>query len=162
MQHKIPDYKVCPNCLENKHSSLYHRNAARRDGLTYVCSDCIPEYEAKEKKSKKNLADIEKTCEKCNRLLNSRMFLYDQNTEDRLRNSCRTCYAYRLNGNPSDEEIVKYESTVSGFIAEGLSIYDIEKNRSEFEQFIWKKLLSSGLLVQWRPPVWIHKTSIPE
>jgi hypothetical protein len=162
MQHNIPDYKICPNCGENKSSSEYHRNAARRDGLTYVCSDCIPLYEAKEKKSKKDLSDIEKVCKDCGRNLPSRMYLYDQNSDDRLRASCRTCSCYRDSNPPTIEEVIAYEDEINSFIKNGLLKFDVERNRSEFEQFIWKKMLASGMLVKWRPPAWIHKTSIPD
>ena len=155
MQHDIPESKKCPECGEIKQSSEFHRNAARRDGLTYVCAECIPTYEAREKKQKKDLSDIEKICSSCGRNLTSRMYLYDQNSDDRLRASCRTCSCFRGSEKPSLYEVLS-------FINDGLSRFNLEMNRSEFEQFIWKKMLASGLLVKWRPPAWIHKTSIPD
>jgi predicted RNA-binding Zn-ribbon protein involved in translation (DUF1610 family) len=162
MQHNIPDHKECPECGEIKSSSAFHRNAARRDGLTYVCADCIPIYESRQKKQKKNLSNIEKICNSCHRNLPSRMYLYDQNSDDRLRATCRTCSSYRDSTFPSLNEVISYEEKISLFINEASSRFDLERNRSEFEQFIWKRLLASGLLVKWRPPAWIHKTSIPD
>lgn len=162
MQHSIPDNKECPECGEVKSASAFHRNAARRDGLTYVCAECIPAYESRQKKQKKDLSNLEKICNSCHRNLPSRMYLYDQNSDDRLRATCRTCSCYRDSNPPSIDEVLNYEEEIKDFIKQGSSRFHLEMNRSEFEQFIWKKMLASGLLVKWRPPAWIHKTSIPD
>lgn len=161
MQHEIPEEKECPNCRTIKSSEEFHRNSARKDGLTYVCAECIPKYEARAKKAKKNLSNLEKTCSSCNRILSSRMYVYDQNTEDKLRNSCRTCSCFKQ-GVPSPSEIEHYESSIKSFMIEGLKSLDIEKNRSEFEHFVWKKMIISGLSNKWKQPIWVHKTSISE
>jgi hypothetical protein len=162
MQHEIPESKLCPNCGIEKTADQFHRNAARHDGLTYVCAICINDYESKDKKPKRFLADIVKECSKCKRQLLSRMYVYSQNTEDHLKESCRTCSSYKKSTGPSDSEIEEYESFINNLLTESKSKFDLEKNRSEFEQYVWQNLLISGLLVKWKPPVWVHKTSIPE
>jgi hypothetical protein len=162
MQHNIPETKVCPECKVEKSSDQFHRNSARRDGLTYVCAECIPKYEAREKKPKKNLSNLNKQCDQCQRILSSRMFLYDQNTDDRLRSSCRTCCAYKGKTSPSLDEIFEYESFIKKVSLRGVQKYDAIKNRSEFEQYVWKSLSKSELGKKWKAPVWVHKTSIPE
>jgi len=162
MQHKIPEHKICPNCNIEKAADQFHRNAARRDGLTYVCSVCIYDYENKEKKPKRFLADIVKECVSCNRNLSSRMYTYSQNTEDHLKEVCRTCSSYRPKSKPSIEEIEEYEFLIKKIFKEAKSKFDLEKNRSEFEQYVWRNLLTSGMLVKWRVPIWVHKTSIPQ
>lgn len=161
MQHDIPEEKECPNCKVVKSSEEFHRNSARKDGLTYVCAECIPKYEARAKKAKKDLSNLEKTCLSCNRLLSSRMYVYDQNTKDKLRDTCRTCCCFKK-GTPSILEIEEYETLIKSFMKEALESLDIEKNRSEFEHFVWKKMLISGLLNKWKQPIWVHKTSISE
>jgi|694.fasta_scaffold118549_3 hypothetical protein len=162
MQHKIPENKRCPECGIVKSSGEFHRNSARRDGLTYVCAECIPKYEARDKKPKKNLSNINKQCDKCNRVLPSRMYLYDQNTDDRLRSSCRTCSAYRGKSVPSPDEIREYETFIKKVSLNASKIYDIYKQRSELEHYVNVRLISSGLSKKWKPPVWVHKTSITE
>jgi len=162
MQHNTPENKVCPECKLRKPSSAFNLNSTRADGLTYVCAECIPKYEAREKKPKKNLSNLNKQCDKCNRVLSSRMYLYDQNTEDRLRSSCRTCCAYKGKSIPSAAEIFEYESFIKNVSKRGAQKYDTIKNRSEFEQYVWKSLSKSELGNKWKAPVWIHKTSIPE
>ena len=162
MQHEIPEFKTCPNCKTFKSSYEYYRNSSRKDGLTYVCISCVNDYAQKEKKPKKVLNDIQKVCVSCGRKLTSRMFVYSQKTSDHLNEKCRTCSAYRAKNIPSQQEINHYESSLREIINVGLSKFDSEKNRSELEQFVWQRLLSTGLLVKWKPPIWVHKTSLPE
>jgi hypothetical protein len=162
MLHEIPDHKICPHCDTDKPASEYHRNAARKDGLTYVCADCIPAYEAKDKRPKRNLESIQKECEACLRLLPSRMFQYAQHTEDHLRSKCRTCSAYKLKKVPSQDEINRYELSLAKILNKAKEKYDLDSNRSELEQFVWKEMLKVGLLNEWNIPTWLHKTSIPE
>ena len=160
MQHEIPEHKVCPNCNIDKPSSEYHRNAARKDGLTYVCAECIPIYEAKEKRPKRKLSSLNKTCDKCGRSLTSRMFQYAQHTEDHLRPSCRTCSSFKPKRNPSMVEITTFEDQMQLIFSEAKSKFDPDKNRSELENFVWKRMLEDNLLETWSPPVWVHKSSV--
>jgi len=162
MQHEIPQTKLCPECKLIKPSGHFHRNSARRDGLTYVCAECIPKYEAREKKPKKDLSNLSKECDKCLRVLPSRMYVYDQNTDDRLRTSCRTCCAYRGKSIPSADEIREYETFIKKVSINGAEKFDIVKQRSQFEHYIYIRMISSGLLKKWKPPIWVHKTSIME
>jgi hypothetical protein len=162
MQHDIPDNKVCPNCNVDKPASEYHRNGARKDGLTYVCAECIPIYEAKDKRPKRKLESIQKSCKKCGRLLAARQFQYAQNTEDHLRDSCRTCSAFKPKRVPSIEEINLYESTMGEIFGRAKALYDLEQNRSELEQYIYKEMLKANLISDWDPPVWVHKSSLPD
>lgn len=35
-----PQYKVCPKCRIRKPRSKYHRDASKKDGLSYLCAQC--------------------------------------------------------------------------------------------------------------------------
>ena len=162
MQHNTPENKLCPECKLTKPSSAFNLNSARADGLTYVCAECIPKYEARDKRNKKVLANLSKQCSSCSRVLSSRMYLYDQNSEDKLRSKCRTCCCFKGQNIPSDQQIQEYEFFIKQTCQNAYEIFNLDKERSQFEQYIYQQLNISGLLKQWKPPIWVHKTSIPE
>jgi hypothetical protein len=166
MQHKTPESKVCPQCKIEKPSSEFNLNSARADGLTYVCAKCIPAYEAKEKKHKTVLQNLTKKCVFCGRTLPARMYLYDQNSKDKLRSKCRTCSCYKGKNSARSEsymiELKQYENFIKKTSLHGASKFNTEKQRSRFEEYVYQQMNIADMLGTWKPPVWIHKTSIPE
>jgi hypothetical protein len=163
VQYNIPDEKLCPKCGIVKSASDFYVNSSRLDGLTYSCKECVAEYNSKPKENKRvTIAGTFKTCKNCNRKLPSECFSYFQHNADKLRDDCRTCRMYRKK-NPTLEQVVELEKKLRQIYKEGVSsIGDVNHHRSEFEQFVYKKMLASKILKEWKPPVWIHKTSIPE
>jgi hypothetical protein len=66
-------------------------------------------------------------------------------------------------GMPTVDQVIAFEEAMDDIIAEAKTkVTDLELQRSEFEQVVYKLMLGRGLLARWKPPVWIHKTSIPE
>jgi|GEM_PF-2801109 len=163
MQHNTPDEKLCPECGTIKASAEFNLNSARADGLTYVCAACIPSYELRDgKKEKRSLNHLSKKCGSCERILPSRMYLYDQNSEDKLRAKCRTCCAFKGRDIPKIDQIENYEFFVRSVSVKACERFNVDSERSQLEQFVYQQLQISGLSEQWKPPIWVHKTSIPE
>jgi|JI9StandDraft_1071089.scaffolds.fasta_scaffold14313_3 hypothetical protein len=112
------------------------------------------------KQTKIKLEGVEKACANCQRTLSSRHFMYDQHSGDRLRSHCRTCEAYR-DGMPTIEQVVEYEAQMRSIFDEAIEeVTDVEKHRTAFESLVHTKMDDEGLLTVWKPPIWIHKTSI--
>lgn len=153
-----PDEKKCPFCGEIKKASEFQRNASRPDGLTYTCRVCIPLYAAAPKRPKTDLSVVEKKCSNCERTLNARAFSYNQQSEDKLTDSCRVCRMFRK-GKPSIEQVQEFELAMSKIYSESMEIFDHEFDRSQFEAFVYTKMIDEGLLENWKPPVWMHSSS---
>jgi hypothetical protein len=156
----VPEEKLCPFCNTVKPSREFQRNAARSDGLTYTCKICIPLYAAAPKRQRLDLADVSKTCSSCNRYLNARAFMYAQSSPDRLASKCRTCKMYRPQGNPTVEQVEDFEAQLTEILQDVMNILDFDKERAQFEAAVYEQLQHKGLLKDWKPPVWIHKSSI--
>lgn len=154
----VPENKKCPFCGETKPASAFQRNASRPDGLTYTCRDCIPLYALAPKRSKIDLASVEKICSSCSRTLSSRAFTYDQKSADKLTTNCRICRSYK-HGKPSLMQIQDFENAMQEIYELGMSIFDPENNRSQFEAFVYQRMKETNLLINWKPPVWIHSSS---
>lgn len=163
MQHDIPDHKVCPRCNEDKPSTEYYVNSSRTDGLTYYCKICVVAYAKEPRKgTRKNIAASKKQCCNCKRVLPAAAFTYSQQTTDRLRPDCRSCRMYRKK-NPTLDQVLELENEMYHIYRAGsIQVGDIDHHRSEFEQFVYKQMLIRGLLDDWKPPIWIHASSIPE
>lgn len=162
MQHEIPDSKLCPRCDTVKSSSDFYVNTSRVDGLTYYCKVCVLEY-AKEprKRTRRSVAATEKQCSNCKRTLPAAAFTYSQHSEDRLRADCRSCRMSRKK-NPSLDDVLAMEEQMQCIYRDGKrKLKDLEKHRSEFEQYVYQQMQIRGLLKDWKPPIWIHSSSIP-
>jgi hypothetical protein len=120
-----------------------------------TCTDCRPV------RVKVSLEGLSKACSICHRELSSRCFIYDQFSEDRLRSECRSCYAY-LDGTPTLAQVQAYEASMSAIISDAVRAVGNEpvKYRTELEISIYNKMHQVGLLKSWKPPVWIHKSSM--
>jgi len=69
-------------------------------------------------------------------------------------------------------EIESFEETMEDIYLECLyeiaDHYDVtddvalERYRSEFERSVYSRMESEGLLKKWKPPVWVHASSLPE
>lgn len=162
MQHEIPESKLCPRCDTVKASSEFYVNTSRVDGLTYYCKVCVLEYSKEPRKgSRRNVAATQKDCSNCNRTLPAAAFTYSQHSEDKLRPDCRSCRMSRKK-NPSLETILEMEETMAIIYKDGQAqIGDVEEHRAEFEQYVYQQMLIRGLLKDWKPPIWIHSSSIP-
>jgi hypothetical protein len=171
---ETPEEKLCPVCEELLPSSAFHRDSARRDGLKYCCSTCAQTYRGNGKSKKRSYDGYEKECEYCGRTLSSDHYIRtNKNTDDGLEVKCITCRSWRnKKRNPTHEEIANYEHAlgliISQSIAEmaqahGISSQDevLRDHRSEFEQRVAVGLRRQELVIDWRLPSWIHKTSLP-
>lgn len=169
MIHKIPENKICSICKVDLPASAFSQDASRVDGLKFCCRECSKTY--KPSKSKRNFDYITKLCEFCNRILPAKSFAYSQHSEDRLSSECRTCKMLKRGISATTVEIESFEETMEDIyrdslyeIADSYNVDDdvaIERYRSEFERKVYLKMESEGLLVKWKPPVWVHSSSLP-
>lgn len=123
--------------------------------ISNTCTDCRPV------RAKVSLDGLSKVCCNCHRELSSRCFIYDQFSEDKLRNECRSCYAY-LDGQPTLSQVQEYENAMTSIIADAVVAVGNEpvKRRVELEVRIYNQMHQYNLLTHWKPPVWIHKSSM--
>lgn len=170
----IPDEKECPVCNKLLSASAYHRDAARRDGLKWCCTDCAQTYRGSSKK-KRNYDNYEKVCEVCNRNLSSDFYIRTNKSksDDGLEARCMTCRTWaNKKSAPDVQTVLDYESSLNNIIVsvildmrKAYDAYDeelddfLKDHRSEFEQRVSVAFGSQGLNKSWKLPVWIHKTS---
>lgn len=110
---------------------------------------------------KQSLKGITKECKNCLRILSGRRFVYNQHSPDKFRDYCRTCDSYRPKGYPTLAAVVQFENQMQEIIAEGKALVgDPLRYRIKFESYVYSEMNRLGLLDTWKPPVWIHKTSI--
>jgi hypothetical protein len=109
--------------------------------------------------SKRSLEGISKTCTQCKRNLSSRMYVYSQHSPDKLRDICRTCESHIPNDSPSLTDILSLESQLAEIVGQAAKVHDPTKERTQFERHVYLQMKDRGLLTQWKPPIWIHKTS---
>lgn len=118
------------------------------------------------------MSKVIKQCQVCQRQLPGFMFLYAA-TPDRLEHRCRTCRGWLdRRTKPTLEEVVQHEQDLDDVIRMVMDDLRleyhvstseiIEAHRSEFEQRVYSLLLRRGILKKWKPPIWLHRTSIPE
>lgn len=110
---------------------------------------------------KQSLKGMVKQCSNCNRLLSGRCFVYDQHSADKLRSYCRTCDSYKPRGYPTLPAVEMFESEMKDIIDEALIRVEHDYSRRIYiECFVHQEMDRRGLLETWKPPVWVHKTSL--
>jgi predicted nucleic acid-binding protein len=67
---------------------------------------------------------------------------------------------YRPQGNPTVEQVEDFEAQLTEILQDVMNILDFDKERAQFEAAVYEQLQHKGLLKDWKPPVWIHKSSI--
>lgn len=164
VQHNIPESKICPRCDEHKNADQFYMNSARVDGLTYFCKVCVVDYvNTPRSGTRTNIVGSKKVCSNCARELDAAAFTYSQKTDDKLRPDCRSCRMSRKK-NPNIHEVLYIEKRMAKIYDMARLVFgeDLEKSRSRFEQYVYQQMRIQGLHKNWKPPIWIHKTSIPE
>lgn len=155
---EIPEEKFCPKCQTTKSVSEFNRNKLQKDGLQYACRTCIRNY--KSDKTNLNFDGYTKPCEGCTRTLPREAFSYAQHSPDRLRSTCLTCSQHRA-GPATMTQAIMFEQEMQTIYAECKELVaDPETQRCEFERLVYRAMGERGLLEHWKPPVWIHSTSM--
>ena len=115
---------------------------------------------------RRDLTNVTKVCESCQRELSAKMFLYSQQTEDHLEERCRTCRCWRARkAMPSVTTIVSYENQLKGVLIEAIvrlaerynsqdPLDTVLRYRAEFESMVLLLHERAGLSEKWKPPVW--------
>lgn len=110
---------------------------------------------------KQSLKGIIKRCKNCQRDLSGRCFVYDQHSADKLRDYCRTCDSYKPRGYPALSSVEMFETEMSEIIEDALAQVEHDVSRRVFiECYVHQEMGRRGLLETWKPPVWVHKTSL--
>lgn len=110
---------------------------------------------------KQSLKGFTKQCLNCQRILSGRCFIYNQHSPDKYRDYCRTCDSYKPKGFPTLAAVEEMELALQAIIQDGARLVaDPLKERIKFESFVYYEMERQGLLDTWKPPVWIHKTSL--
>lgn len=152
--------KLCRKCGREKEPSDFFADHSTSDKLSSSCKTCLQP--PKPKRVRRRLLGTEKQCSNCARMLPSGAFTYADYNPDGLQKECRTCKQYRQ-GEPTLSQVVAFEAQLAEIYAEGKRLLrNVELHRSQFEQFVYQEMRRRGLLEDWQPPSWIHKTSIPE
>jgi hypothetical protein len=106
--------------------------------------------------------------------MSAKMFLYSQQTEDRLEERCRTCRSWRdRKHRPDVTAIVTYENQLKNLLIEAikrlLDVYGDEspletimQHRGEFESVVLVLHERTGLSETWKPPIWASPVSDPD
>lgn len=151
--------KICRKCGKEKQPTDFFADHFTSDKLTPSCKACL---QPKPKRVKRQLLGTTKRCDNCARMLPSGAFTYADYNPDGLQKECRTCKQYRQ-GKPTQAQVAAFEAELAEIYADGKRLLrNIELHRSQFEQYVYQEMRRRGLLKDWRPPSWIHKTSIPE
>lgn len=119
---------------------------------------------------RRDMTDVTKECEVCQRTLPAKMFLYSQQEDDHLETRCRTCRSWRDRKNPpSLATIAAYEDDLKRvLISSIMQIADrsdedilgrVMQHRSQFESSVLLMHDRAGLSKLWKPPIWTHKSS---
>jgi hypothetical protein len=110
---------------------------------------------------KLSLKGIVKECKNCKRTLSGRCFVYNQHSPDKYRDYCRTCDSYKPKGYPTLAAVIEIELALQRIFEDGkYLVADPLKDRIKFESFVYHEMERQGLLDTWKPPVWLHKTSL--
>jgi len=110
---------------------------------------------------KQSLKGVNKQCLNCERYLSGRCFVYNQHSPDKFRDYCRTCDSYRPTGYPTLNAVLDFEQQMQEIIEAGKHLVDDPlRERIKFESFVFSEMNRLGLLDTWKPPVWLHKTSV--
>lgn len=167
----VPDSKTCPACSEDKPASAFHRDRQRPDGLTFYCASCVKRMREEPKRQRRDLANSTKQCAQCHRILKGVMFVAAA-TGDGLEARCRTCKSWRSRLPAPVDEVVTHEREMAEIFSVAMAevrlryhckVEDVKRDhRSEFEQTVWSLMYRGQLLERWKPPVWLHSSSIPE
>lgn len=168
MIHEYTETKTCPRCNETKPSTDYAVDRSAKDGLKFICNTCSGQYTPT--RPRISFDGVTKQCLTCRRTLPARAFSYSQKSPDRLTPKCRTCKRYRGTQPLTQQMCEAYEKNVSNIyescVKDLTTKYNepqptiLTKHRSELEEKIFKQMLTKGILHDWKPPEWIHETSI--
>ncbi len=157
---KLVDEKFCKGCSETKPASAFVRNRTRKDGLKDLCKECERSYTPS--KSRTKLDGAIKRCVRCERMLPSRMFVYNQHSDDKLLSYCRTCKQWNGSGHLTALEADRFERELDRIIRSAASkVGDPRRNRSLFENFIAKEF-KREFGSEWTLPIWINKHIVME
>lgn len=157
---KLVDEKFCKGCSETKPASAFVRNRTRNDGLKDLCKVCEKTYVPSRTRS--NLDIVVKRCSRCERELSSRMFVYTQNSDDKLMPHCRTCKQWKGKGHLSASDADAFEAAMDEIFRSAASMVgDPRRNRSLFENFIAKEF-KRKFGPQWALPIWINGNIVME
>ena len=148
------EIKLCPKCKESKSVTEFNFNAGRPDGYAYACKACrkldLSDY------TKRVLDPIFKNCSNCKRTMPRQMFVYSQNTDDCLTDTCRSCKLYRPRGFPSLEQVEYYEYQLRELVRTARQHFNPETERVLFEEFVYKQYHLRGIGHTWKTPLWLN------
>ena len=93
----MEDLKQCSVCGETKGTDQFHRNAARADGLSSICTLCQKKRDAERRKKylARDDSEIEmpeeQRCGECGEVKAAEAFSRNRGKKNGLSNSCREC-----------------------------------------------------------------------